>query len=142
MFKLYNNERLTEWRRFRQQLETSDNPLQEVAEFWGNAPFVNSYLNPDNPKSWPDPWHLILDDKYDDLGVALGMLYTVKLTQRFMNTPCEIHISTPVKDSSPRFMLVVDGDWVLNWEYKTVIRKENLPEVSNSRMLWAGSGLL
>lgn len=142
MFKLYNNERLTEWRRFRQQLETSDNPLQEVAEFWGNAPFVNSYLNPDNPKGWPDPWHLILDDKYDDLGVALGMLYTVKLTQRFMNTPCEIHISTPVKDSSPRFMLVVDGDWVLNWEYKTVIRKENLPEVSNSRMLWAGSGLL
>lgn len=141
MFKLYGTDRLAEWRNFRLQLETSNNPLQEVAEFWGNAPFVNQYLNPDNTKGWPDAWHLVLDDKYDDLGVALGMLYTVKLTQRFMNTPCEIHTSTPLKETTPRFMLVVDGEWILNWEYKSVIRKETFPEVSNSRMLWQGKNL-
>ena len=142
MFKSFGNERLTEWRQFRQQLEVSDNPLQDVVDFWGNAPFVNRYLNPDNPKTWPDPWHLILDDKYDDLGVALGMYYTVKLTQRFMNTHSEIHSSMLPTDREPRFILVIDNKWVLNWEYKTVINTENLPEVRNTRILWAGSGLL
>lgn len=141
MFKSFGNERLTEWRQFRQQLEVSDNPLQDVVDFWGNAPFVNRYLNPDNPKTWPDPWHLILDDKYDDLGVALGMYYTVKLTQRFMNAYCEIHSSMLSSDRDPRFVLLIDN-CALNWEYKTVVNTENLPEARTTRILWAGTGLL
>ena len=142
MFKVFGNERLTEWRQFRQGLEINDNPLQDVVDFWGNAPFVNRYLNPDNPKGWPDPWHLILDDKYDDLGVALGMFFTLKLTQRFMNTYCEIHMSMLPLDKEPRFILLVDKKWVLNWEYKTVLQIENLPENRNTKILWAGAGLL
>ena len=142
MFKLYGHERLTEWRNFRQQLEISDNPLQDIADFWGNAPFVNPYLNPDNPKGWPDPWHLILDDKYDDLGVALGMFFTLKLTKRFIDTYCEIHTSMLPNEKYPRYSLIVDNKWVLNWEYKTVVQVENIPEVSSTRMLWQGTGLL
>ena len=142
MFKTYGNERLAEWRAFRQRIETSETPLEDLAGFWANAPFVNQYLNPSNPKSWPDPWHLILDDKYDDLGVALGMLYTLKLTQRFINTPCEIHTSIPLKEKTPRYSLVIDNKWVLNWEYKTVVRVEDLPEVNDFKILWSGSGLL
>jgi hypothetical protein len=142
VFKTYGNERLAEWRAFRQQLEISERPLEDLAEFWANAPFVNQYLNPDNPKSWPDPWHLILDDKYDDLGVALGMLYTLKLTQRFIQTPCEIHTSIPLQEKTPRYSLIVDNKWALNWEYKTVVRVEDLPEVKDFKILWSGSGLL
>lgn len=142
MFKLYGNERLAEWRAFRQQLEISDTPFEDLADFWSAAPFVNQYINPNSPKSWPDPWHLILDDRYDDLGVALGMLYTVKLTQRFMDTHCEIHTSTLSNDKTPRYSLVVDNKWVLNWDYKEVVRIENLPEVIDTRILWSGTGLL
>lgn len=142
MFKLYGNERLTAWRDFRQQLEISDNPFQEVADFWGNAPFVNRYLNPNNPQGWPDPWHLILDDKYDDLGVALGMFFTLKLTKRFMNTYCEIHNTMLPTDKESRFTLTIDKRWILNWEYKTVVLAENLPEVRDTKILWAGAGLL
>ena len=142
MFKVFGNERLTEWRQFRQGLEVSGTPYDDVVNFWGNAPFVNRYLNPDNPKGWPDPWHLILDDKYDDLGVALGMFFTLKLTQRFMNTYCEIHTSMLPQDREPRFVLLVDKKWVLNWEYKTVLQIENLPENRITKILWAGSGLL
>jgi hypothetical protein len=142
VFKSYGNERLAEWRAFRQQLETSETPLTDLAVFWANAPFVNQYINPYNVKSWPDPWHLILDDKYDDLGVALGMLYTVKLTQRFIDTPCEIHTSTLPNERTPRYSLVVDKKYVLNWDYKEVVKVENLPEVVDTRILWAGSGLL
>jgi hypothetical protein len=142
VFKSYGNERLAEWRKFRQHLEVSDTPFEDLADFWSNAPFVNQYINPNNPKGWPDPWHLILDDKYDDLGVALGMFYTVKLTQRFMDTYCEIHTSTLSHDKTPRFNLIIDNKWVLNWDYREVVSVENLPEVIDTRILWSGTSLL
>ena len=116
MFDLYGNDRLTEWKKFRDTLETVPNPLEEVSKLWSQAPFVNHYLNPHCPTQWPDPWHLVLDGKLDDLAICLGMLYTIKLTQRFMTTVCEIHMSMLPKDSSPRFYLVVDNAYVLNYE--------------------------
>jgi hypothetical protein len=115
MFNLYGNERLTEWKKFRDSLESSDDPLTRVAELWATAPFVNSYLDPKNPIKWPDPWHLVLDSKLDELAICLGMLYTIKLTQRFMDTACEIHMSMPSNNSEPSFYLVVN-DQVLGYE--------------------------
>ena len=115
MFNLYGNERLTEWKKFRDSLESSDDPLTRVAELWATAPFVNSYLDPNNPIKWPDPWHLVLDSKLDELAICLGMLYTIKLTQRFMDTDCEIHMSMPSNNLEPSFYLVVN-DRVLGYE--------------------------
>lgn len=120
MFNLYGNDRLTEWKRFRDSLETVSNPLEEVAKLWSQAPFVNSYLDPQTPSEWPDPWHLVLDNKLDELAICLGMLYTVKLTQRFMASVCEIHMSMLPKDSSPSFYLVVDNTYVLNYEPRKI----------------------
>ncbi len=120
MFDLYGNERLTEWKKFRDSLESSDDPLTCVAELWATAPFVNSYLDPKNPNEWPDPWHLVLDSKLDELAICLGMLYTVKLTQRFMASVCEIHMSMLPKDPSPSFYLVVDNLYVLNYEPRRI----------------------
>ena len=115
MFNLYGNERLTEWKKFRDSLESSDDPLTRVAELWATAPFVNSYLDPKNPIKWPDPWHLVLDSKLDELAICLGMLYTIKLTQRFMDSVCEIHMSMPSNNLEPSFYLVVN-DQVLGYE--------------------------
>lgn len=120
MFDLYGNDRLTEWKKFRDLLETVPNPLEEVSKLWSRAPFVNHYLDPQCPSEWPDPWHLVLDGKLDDLAICLGMLYTIKLTQRFMATVCEIHMSMLPKDSSPRFYLVVDNTYVLNYEPRKI----------------------
>ena len=116
VFDLYPQDRLIEWRKFRDSLENSQDPLTSVAELWARAPFVNSYLNPTDAKSWPDPWHLVMDGKFDDLAIVLGMLYTVKLTQRFTNTHCEIHMSTSEKNSDRRFFLIVENLHVLNLE--------------------------
>jgi len=135
VFNLYGNDRLTEWKKFRDSLEVSDNPYRDVANFWSNAPFVNPYLNPQNPAEWPDPWHLVLDDRYDDLAIALGMLYTIKLTQRFMNTKCEIHTSMLPKEKQPRYLLVVE-DKVLNLEYKSVVDLNTVPSVQTN-IIWS-----
>jgi hypothetical protein len=120
MFNLYGNERLTEWKRFRDSLESCNDPLTCVAELWATAPFVNSYIDPNNPNEWPDPWHLVLDSKLDELAISLGMLYTIKLTQRFMDSNCEIHKSMLPDNLEPSFYLVVDQQHVMNYEPRIV----------------------
>ena len=139
MFNLYGNERLTQWKSIRDSLEVEIQPLDTVAAVWAHAPFVSPYLNPKDPDTWPDPWHLILDGKMDTLAITLGMLYTIKLTQRFTTTPCEIHMSTPAGKKESEFYLVVDKRYVLNYEYGKVVDFDvvNL----DSEILWAGASL-
>ena len=108
MFDLYGNERLTEWRRLRDRVEIDDSPFETVLSIWSRAPLVNSYIDPTRPGEWPDPWHLILDDRYDNLALTLGIMYTLKLTQRFMNEKFKIHKSMLEQES---FYLAV-GDKV------------------------------
>ena len=135
MFNLYGNERLTEWKRFRDSLESSNDPLTRVAELWATAPFVNLYLDSKNPNEWPDPWHLVLDGKLDELAICLGMLYTIKLTQRFMDSNCEIHKSMLPNNLEPSFYLVVDQQHVMNYEPRLVHNIDVLGDVQTNT-LW------
>jgi hypothetical protein len=135
VFNLYNNDRLTAWKDFRTTLETSSTPLEDVANLWSRAPFVSPYLNPNDPTSWPDPWHLVLDSRLDNLAIVLGMLYTIKLTQRFANTTLEVKL---VKNSQTKeliYVLVVDKQNVLNLEYNRVVGVKNLENLE-SNLLW------
>lgn len=136
MFNLYGNERLTEWKLFRDHLENSPTPFHDVAVFWSQAPFVNQFIKSDSPSDWPDPWHLILDNKFDDLAIALGMLYTIKLTRRFMDTKCEIHMFMFPNEKSENFLLLVDNEHVLNYQYKDVVSFNSINGLKTN-LLWS-----
>ena len=131
VFDVYGNDRLVAWKEFRDSLETSEHPLEDVAKLWSLAPFVSAYLDPQNPAEWPDPWHLIIDLRLDNLAIALGMLYTIKLTQRFIDTKCEIHMSM-LSNNEPTYLLIVDEKHVLNFEYRTVIDIKDLKDIKTS----------
>ncbi len=133
MFDEHGVHRLTEWKRFRDRLETSQNPLEDLADFWSRAPFVNSYLDENNPSKWPDPWHLVLDERLDDLAIALGMLYTLKLTQRFMRSDCEIHTSM-LPDKTTCHFLLVDNKYVLNYRYREVVDVSELKDLKTNKL--------
>ena len=134
MFDLRDTERLAAWKSFRHQLETETYPFQSVCNFWSKAPFVNPYLKFDDPSSWPDPWHLILDNKYDDLAIVLGMLYTLKLTDRFSNNDLEIYMSVELKEKrNPIFFLVVDN-YILNLEYNSVSDISKMKEIETMKI--------
>ena len=128
VFDEYGTKRLAVWRQFRESLETSPTPLEDVAELWWHAPFVSPYLDPQLPTEWPDPWHLMLDLRLDDLALVLGMLYTIKLTQRFIDTKCEIHMSMCQQKKQRQYMLVVSDERVLNLEYGTVVSADRLKQ--------------
>jgi len=121
VFNSHPNERLVEWKQFRDAIESSATPLEDVAELWSHAPFVSTFLNPHKSNSWPDPWHLILDGRFDDLAIVLGMLYTFQLTQRFMKSTFEIHMSIVDENKSSTYWLVVDSRYVLNYHIKQVV---------------------
>jgi hypothetical protein len=140
VFNLYHNDRIKSWKEFRDQIEVSNTPFQDVAEFWALAPFVNSYLDPTQPSDWPDPWQLVIRGKYDNLAIVLGMLYTIKLTTRFTDTPFEIHMSMPIEEKEPLFFLVIAQSDVLNFEYRSSIKIHELPQVE-SKIIWHGTRL-
>lgn len=140
MFDSYGNDRLIKWKQFREKLEHSQTPLDDLVDFWAKAPFVNTYIDPVNTASWPDPWHLVLDDRYDDLAITLGMLYTLKLTQRFIDVPCEIHMSMPQTDKDTKFFLLLDQKHVLNFHYREVVDFADIKDLQTNT-LWKGNTL-
>jgi hypothetical protein len=133
VFDLYYTEKLKAWKEFRNSIETSPTPFKDVAAFWAKAPFISRYLDPYNPKDWPDPWKLIMDNRFCDLAIALGMCYTLQLTTRFKDSKYEIHMS--MSPSETRYNLVVDDEAVLNLDYGDVSAIDNLP--SNSIKIWS-----
>ncbi len=135
MFDQYGTDRIAAWKQFRDRLETSDSPLEDVAELWGHAPFVGAYLDPNHPEQWPDPWQLVLDLRLDDLAIALGMLYTIKLTQRFIKTKCEIHMLLIPEKPQAHYVLIVDHKHVLNHACRTVCSVDEIADIDAS-MVW------
>ena len=111
MFDVYGFDRLSAWKEFRNSLEVSASPLKDAATLWAKAPFVSNRFSLD-PKFWPDPWKLIIDGEFDSLGIVLGMMFTLQLTDRFKESQFEIHMCQIEKNKE--FILVVDN-CVLNW---------------------------
>jgi hypothetical protein len=136
VFDCYDQDRLAAWKQFRDTLETSKTPFEDVAELWSRAPFVSPYLNYQNPDSWPDPWHLILDSRLDELAIALGMLYTIKLTERFANTQCDVYRVKELSAKEYSYVLVVDNQYVLNYEYNRVVDLSSLDGL-NPDLVWS-----
>lgn len=134
VFDLFGNDRLSEWKNFRNSLETSQTPFEDVIAFWSKAPFVNPYLDSNDYKSWPDPWHLIIDGRFDDLAIALGIAYTLKLTERFMDDDFEIHMSIISEKKEPKYYLRIKKI-VFDIAVRSIIYSDQFPE--NSRLIWS-----
>jgi len=136
VFDSYDTTRLQQWKEFRNSLENSSTAFQDVAHFWSRAPFVNNYLDPFDSKSWPDPWELVLNDRFDNLGIALGMCYTLQLTDRFKGNKFEIHMSMSQSKKDWRYVLIADNLVALNWDFGSISKVEDLPK--NLTLIWAG----
>jgi len=99
IFDLRPEERISEWRQFRNTIQNLDRDemLNKTAKLWAKAPIVNHYLESDNSDNWPDPWVLISENMYCDIAISLGIFYTLFLTERFDKRDLEVVI---YKDTS------------------------------------------
>ena len=102
--------RLKIWRDFRNSIEKSETPFQDVLEFWRTT--------------WPDPWELIANNDYCEFLQILGICYTLQLTERFSNSAFEIHIVLDEKESNIIYLLFVDNQAIGYYNNGVIDRKE------------------
>lgn len=104
--------RLADWHHLRTNLK--DLPLEVAAhtvnDWWFRAPFVSHYLDYDNWKSWPTPWELLADNDFCDIARALGILYTITMSEH-----TEVKNISLVKTENDNLVLINNGKYMLNW---------------------------
>jgi len=120
MFEKRYDDRLTEWREFRDSLEESDDPFSAVISFYSKAPYVSHYTDPYDETRWPTPWELLEENQYCDFNTVLGMCYSLQLTERFKGSIFEIHIVTSKEKAETVYFLVVDNVAVFDNNYMSV----------------------
>lgn len=94
-----------------------------VCDFWAMAPMVNQYLDYTSPSTWPTPWELITEKRFDSSSIALGMEYTLLLGQdgRWTGDRLELDLICTADRSMQTLVLIVDKTHLLNYAYRLVI---------------------
>lgn len=132
MWNLKPDERLREWKSFRDRIGQLDleTACQSVSTLWSYAPFVTRYLEPNRQSSltpWPDPWTLLYENYYCDLAKSLGMLYTLYFSQ---HKPQDIELvigKNPDDQSIYNLVSLSQGKYILNFSFNEVVNKKQLP---------------
>jgi hypothetical protein len=131
MFDLEVDDRLSVWANFRESINTSSDPLQDVVNFWESIPFTahNHNIDPYYQASWPTPWEIIVENRYDDFTKAVMIGYTLLFTDRFKDS--DIQIKTLVDNDGKRLynVVYVDDEWVLNYDDSRVMLASNIPSL-------------
>lgn len=135
MFDKKYEDRLQLWSNFRSQLETSENPIQDVIDLYNRAPLVSIMVDPYDKDSWINPWELIYENVYCSFAIILGMFYTLKLTERFSNSHFEIHICTDIKKSEVKYLLYIDNT-VVGYNRLTAVSTEDVPKTLKTEKIY------
>jgi hypothetical protein len=129
MWKLNSDERLSRWRAFRKSLNalSLEEAAASVAEFWTSCPFTPYYLDPERPDTWPDPWTLVEENYWCELAKALGMLYTIKLTEHKPEVEIRVYYD-PESRVHYNLVWIDKGKYVLNMNDGEVLNKTHIAE--------------
>lgn len=129
IFKQSLDKRLESWSNLRKGLDQSPDPLQDVWEYWKQAPFipVNTKIDPYCQNKWPSPWEIIADNVYDNFTMALMIGWTLKLTNKFSNSNITIKIVVDNCKDLEYNLVYVDDSWVINYNDNGPVEIDNLP---------------
>ena len=103
--------------------------LQMVVNFWCMAPISRPYLDYVDISTWPDPWTLIDSKLIDPNVVALGMFYTLLLSEdkSWRADRLKLAMIRNRTDCWERLICVVDERWLLNYTYNRVVDSREEP---------------
>ena len=127
MFNGTYEQRLFAWNGFRNSLETSETPIQDVIDIYNKAPKVLIHADPYDKQTWPTPWELVNENSYCEFCLMLGICYTLQLTDRFSTEHFEIHIRQDKERSETRYLLFLK-DLCIGYDEHAPVSVEDLPE--------------
>jgi hypothetical protein len=144
MFKLSVSDRLTYWKKLRQQLDSYDldSAVRVVNDIWSQCPFIPYYLDADQPQLWPDPWQLVTENYYCDIAKSLGILYTLHLTKHKDQLTPELRVYfNPATRYYYHIAYLCDGKYVLNLIEGMVVNKEHINQELQLRYRYTAADL-
>jgi hypothetical protein len=120
VFQSTYEHRLRDWKQLRSKIKTLSIEQQciEIDKWWQAAPFVKHHLSWSDSNNWSDPWTLLSENTYCSLTKAVGMCYTLLLTEV---DSIELVVA---KDSlcEEHYLVLVDkSKYILNYHPNTVI---------------------
>jgi len=132
MFDKTYEQRLTLWKQFRDELESSADPIQDTIDFYNKAPIARINADPFTPSTWPDPWELLQENIYCDFVKILAICYTLQLTDVLSDSAYVIHTAYDPIKSITYYMLYVD-DKVIGYIGDTYVLQKDLPSTIQSQ---------
>lgn len=126
MFQNSYDKQFSIWKKFRNKIDKSEQPLEDTIKFWAMAPLVNKHLDVYRIDTWPDPWQIIKDGKYNDFTINLMIGHTLKLSERFNESQIEIRTYLDM-DSKIVYNTCYIDNKVLNYPYGEVTSEEDIP---------------
>lgn len=119
--------RLKTWHSFRQNLETTPTPLEDVIDFWNKAPLSAKTCDPFSEETWPDAWELIESNNYCEFSKILAIYYTLSFTNRFSESYFEIQVVNNIDEKVIHYFLIVD-DIVFGYHFDKVLKRSEIPD--------------
>lgn len=122
--------RLDSWRNLRKNLEITSDPLKLVCDYWQKVPFIpyNNKIDRFNYRSWPTPWEIICENRYDDFTRAVMIAHTLQLTERYKDSVISIKTTIDKYKNIEYNIVYVDNIWALNYDDNGPIAAHLVPE--------------
>lgn len=120
-------DRLAIWRQLRDSLATSNNPIQDVIDYWNDIPQGQRNADPFDDQTWPDPWEMIEENSYCEFTKILAMAYTLKLSKLYDDWQPVIKIGLDRTQSRMYYMLYL-GDQVIGFDEEKSVHISELPK--------------
>lgn len=121
-----STERIKSWKNIRQSL-TSDlsdeTHFRIILDYFKYAPELSSYIDVDNPNSWPSPWDLIYTCNLcrDGIGYLIEQTLFYSNCNRWTTDRVELVYLKDVKYSKMNLMVLIDKKIVLNYNHSDYI---------------------
>jgi hypothetical protein len=132
MFSGRAEQKILDWRLFRNQLTEWPDDIQKVVSQWARAPRSNIYLAYDDTSKWPDAWTLINDGIYCDISIPLGMFYTLYYSSYEHKDSMRLECyNLREKHQILNLLSLEGGKYMLNYHVDrpvNILSLENLPE--------------
>jgi hypothetical protein len=130
MFDKNVDDRLSLWAEQRRLIETSETPFDDVWEFWKKTPFIpyNNQIDPYHQNSWPSPWEIIVENRYDDFTKAIMIAWTLKLTKRFANSSVQIRTLVDKSKSALYNIVYIDEIMAINYSDNGPVFVKDIPD--------------
>lgn len=129
------NPLLDAWYQFRQQLETSSSPLEDVHAYFSKVPEVKIYTDPYDQSTWPTPWELIHENEYCPFNKILAVCYTLQLTSAYQTARPKIAIAIDKNNKTVYYLLFID-DKVYGYDFDGWISVKTLPKTLKTIKLY------